>query len=351
MINNRGGMLIRLVATYIGAVIGAGFASGQEILQFFVLYGYQGLAGVVVATVLFSYLGALILYLSVKLQAGSYQELLTYLLGPWAGKFMDYLSIIMLLGGLAVMLSGSGAVVNEYLGLPSWVGIGAALIVISLVLFNGVRGLLMANVILVPVKFAAVCLIAILAILLKGLPSEISVINHGGIAGNWLWSSMLYVSFNMIVPVAVLSSLGRSVTTRIGILGGLIGGVGLGFTALLVTLAGLSFYPEVANYEVPMLYMASGVNSGLRPVFALLIWLAILTTAIANAHGFASRLAPNGGNKYRMIGLLACLGVLPLTVFEFSSLVRVLYPLFGYAGLALLVAMLIIPLIKTKRKY
>ncbi|RYD02451.1 hypothetical protein N752_24280 [Desulforamulus aquiferis] len=265
MINNQGSMLIRLTATYIGAVIGAGFASGQEILQFFILFGYKGLAGVAVATVLFAYLGALILYLSIKLRSGSYQELMSYLLGNWAGRFMDLLSLWMLLGGLAVMLSGSGAVVQEYLGFPGWVGILAALIVIAMVIFNGVKGLLLANVILVPVKFAAVCIIAALAILYRGLPDQLPAISSYGISGNWLWSSVLYVSFNMIVPVAVLSSLGRSVPPRIGILGGVIGGLGLGFTALLVTLAGLAFYPEVAGYEVPMLYMASGVNAGLRP--------------------------------------------------------------------------------------
>ncbi|RYD02452.1 hypothetical protein N752_24285 [Desulforamulus aquiferis] len=82
----------------------------------------------------------------------------------------------------------------------------------------------------------------------------------------------------------------------------------------------------------------------------MLIWLAILTTAIANAHGFASRLAPDGGKRYRLFGLAACLGVLPLTVFDFSSLVRFLYPLFGYAGLLLLAAMLIVPIVKSKRK-
>ncbi|MEW6065637.1 MAG: hypothetical protein AB1538_10810, partial [Bacillota bacterium] len=78
MIKREGiGLLIRLVATYVGAVIGAGFASGQEILQFFILFGYQGLLGVLVATVLFAYLGAVVLYLSVKLRSGSYQELLS----------------------------------------------------------------------------------------------------------------------------------------------------------------------------------------------------------------------------------------------------------------------------------
>lgn len=351
MIKREGiGLLIRLVATYVGAVIGAGFASGQEILQFFILFGYQGLLGVLVATFLFAYLGAVVLYLSVKLRSGSYQELLSYLLGPWAGRFMDIVSILMLVGGLGVMLSGSGAVLQEYLGLPRWTGVGLALLVIFFVILRGLTGLLAVNVILVPVKLVAVCLIAGLALADKGLPAELPFTNQQGVGGNWLWSSLLYVSFNMIVPVAVLASVGRSIDKRTGILAGILGGLGLGAAVAMVTLAGLAFYPQVTNYEVPMLYMAACISTALRPVFALLIWAAILTTAIANAHGFASRLAPEGGKRYRLFGFAVCLAVLPLTYLDFSFLVRLWYPLFGYAGMVLFFSLLLVPLLKPRKR-
>ncbi|MEG6510397.1 hypothetical protein [Desulforamulus ruminis] len=349
MIRSEGAkMVIRLVATYIGAVIGAGFASGQEILQFFILYGYKGLLGVLVATILFAYLGAKVLELSVRLKCSNYQELLAYLLGPWAGSFMDKLSLFMLIGGLGVMLSGSGAVLQEYMGLPRWIGIGLALVFVIAVIFNGLRGLLAVNVILVPVKLLAVAIIACLALAFKGLPQNLPVLSGQGVGGHWLWASLLYVSFNMVVPLAVLSSMGRAVSKRVGIYAGLLGGLGLGVAVALVTLAGLAFYPEVAHYQVPMLYMASGVSSLLKPVFAILIWLAIMTTAIANAHGFASRLAPEGGRRYRVIGVLACFAVLPLTNIGFADLVKLLYPLFGYAGLLLLAALLVVPLFKSR---
>lgn len=340
-------LMFKLVATYIGAVIGAGFASGQEILQFFISFGQQGLWGVLLATVLFSYLGAVVLYLSVTLKAANYQELLHYLLGPWASKLMDTLNLFMLVGGLGVMLSGSGAVMREYMGLPEWLGVVLGLGAIVYVIWYGVKGLLTINVILVPVKLLAVCLIASVALLHQGMPTEFSLVRAQGVSGHWLWASLLYVSFNMIVPLAVLSSMGRTISTGMAIYAGLLGGVGLGLAVGMVTLAGLAFYPQVADYQVPMLFIASSVSDILRPVFALLIWVAILTTAIANAHGFASRLAPEGGFRYRLYGIGVCFVVIPLTYFDFSSLVRWLYPLFGYVGMILLVALLVVPVIKT----
>ncbi len=347
MVRGEGGMVVRLVATYIGAVIGAGFASGQEILQFFSMFGYKGLLGVLVSTVLFAYLGSRVLDLSVRLRCSNYQELMSYLLGPRAGALMDKLSLFMLIGGLGVMLAGSGAVVEEYLGLPEWLGIGLTMLFIVAVLFNGLQGLLTVNVILVPVKLLAVSIIACLALVYKGLPAELPAVAQKGVGGHWLWASLLYVSYNMVVPLAVLSSMGRTISRKIGVCAGILGGLGLGVTAALVTLAGLAFYPEVANYQVPMLYMASGVSTSLRPLFALLIWVAIVTTAIADAHGFASRLAPQGGKRYRVAGLLACAAVLPLTSIGFADLVSFLYPLFGYAGLLLMGALLVVPLIKS----
>lgn len=349
MINTNLRLIIGLVATYMGSIIGAGFASGQEILQFFILFGYKGLLGVIVATVFFAYLGALVLRLSVQLRTGNYQELLSYLLGPWAGKFMDLISIFMLVAGLGIMLAGTGAVVKEYLGLPEWLGIGMAVLVIFLVILRGLKGLLSINIILVPVKLAAVCLIAGLALAHKGLPQELPYVHQQGVGGHWLLASILYVSFNMIVPLAVLSTMGRSISAKIGIFAGVIGGIGLGLAVAMVTLGGLAFYPEIIKYEVPVLYMASCVSNILRPVFALLIWVAMLTTAIANAHGFASRFAPGGGKGYHLYGMASCLIVLPLTYFDFSLLVRFLYPLFGYVGLVLFAALLFVPIIKTRK--
>lgn len=102
--------------------------------------------------------------------------------------------------------------------------------------------------------------------------------------------------------------------------------------------------PEAASYQIPLFYLTGLLGPFFSWGLGILIWLAILTTAIADAHGFASRLAPGGGSLYRFWGTGACLLALPLSGFSFSGLVRVLYPLFGCAGLVLLVGLLVLPL-------
>ena len=48
--------IVTIVLVIIGALIGAGFASGQEIFSFFYSYGYKGFFGIIVTCVLISIL-------------------------------------------------------------------------------------------------------------------------------------------------------------------------------------------------------------------------------------------------------------------------------------------------------
>jgi len=50
---NEGVTTFKVAAVYIGTIVGAGFATGQEVLQFFNRFGIWGLGGLAVATILF----------------------------------------------------------------------------------------------------------------------------------------------------------------------------------------------------------------------------------------------------------------------------------------------------------
>lgn len=337
---------LKVITVYIGAIIGAGFASGQEILQFFILHGQRGLSGVLLATVLFAYLGGLVMYLSIRFYTTNYKELLSNLLGPVMVRVVDKLNLVILFCGLIVMMSGSAAVFGEHFGLPPGAGVFFVFVFTSIVLVGGLKRFLMANIFLVPLKLIAVLLITGMAIVRAEMIQVPALMPGGGVAGHWVWASLLYVSYNMLVPLAVLSSLGQSIPMKIGVGGGVVGGLLLGITVYLVTFAGLLYLPQLMSCQIPLLYLAGYLGSGFHWILGLLIWLAILTTAIANAHGIASRLAPKGGIHYRLAGIGACIMAVPLASFKFKDLVSFLYPLFGYAGMILLICLLAIPAIK-----
>ena len=344
-------LFFKITTVYIGAVIGAGFASGQEIMQFFILQGQGGLYGSLLAALLFAYLGGLVVYLSVKYSTRNYKELILHLLGRKFVGLFDLLSMLTLFGGLSVMMSGSAAVFREHLGLSPLLGALTVAVFSVFVLLGGLNRVLQVNVILVPLKLAAVVTVAVAGICFysHGFVLPPSLPDGKGVAGHWAPAGMLYVSYNMIVPFAMLSSLGAHVPVKTGVAAGVAGGLLIGLAVFLVALAGMIFYPEVAGYEVPMIILAGFQGVFVKWFLSLMIWVAMLTTAIGNVHGLASRLSPEGGKKYVAWGTVICLlALLPATV-NFSFLVRFLYPLFGYVGLLLLVSLLFGPLVKRRR--
>jgi len=345
----------KVVALYLGAVIGAGFASGQEILQFFVLFGPRALPGTLLATVLFAYLGAVVLGTATGLQSTGYRGVIDRFLGPRLGTVMDVVSLVVLFGGLGVMLAGSGAVVHQQFGLPPAAGVLGLAVLTSLVIYRGLAGVIEVNAVIVPVKVITVAGIC-LGTLLCGrgaAPAAVGEAVPGG--GCWWMAAILYVSYNLIIPVAVLASVGRTVPRAAGVAGALAGGLILGGTAALMVAALAAHVPGTGVAPVPMLYLAGMIHPALAGIASVIIWLAIFTTAVAEAHGLAARLAPPGTARYRLYGIGAVLAALPATCAGFPELVRLFYPLFGYAGLLLLVPLSLTPLAgiwrRTKKTY
>ncbi len=334
----RQGGAVKVAALFVGAVIGAGFASGQEILQFFGVHGRWGLYGALLTVAAFVYLGVTVQVRAVRLRAQNYREVFDYFLGRRWSAVMDAACVCMLAGGLAVMMAGSGAVLHEQFGLPTWGGVMLLAALVILVLLHGLTGVVAVNVVLVPLKIILVAGLSAAAVLLYDGPPPPALARPDGISASWLGSALLYVSYNMIVPVAVLSSLGRHLTIREAAAGAVLGGVILGCATTLVAYAILTYFPLVSGYQVPLLQVAGMVHPYSRMLISVVVWIAVFTTAVANAHGLVSRFAPQGTLRYKRAGICCTLLLLPLAFFKFSHLIGFIYSLFGYAGLVLLAA-------------
>ena len=59
--------IINVALMFVGAIMGAGFASGREIWQFFGVFGAKGKIGVLLVGVLFIILGTMTAYIARKL--------------------------------------------------------------------------------------------------------------------------------------------------------------------------------------------------------------------------------------------------------------------------------------------
>lgn len=327
---------IGLASAIIGAVVGAGFASGREILQFFVLLGPAGGWGLLASTLGFIILGAMLMDLVRRQKVRDYQSLLFYLCGRRFGGYLDALTGLFLFGGLSVMVAGGGAIFQQEVGLSFDLGLLATAALIAGVLWFGGEGVLWFNVILVPFLIGIGTAISVQAggrwrqVILPPLNSMLD-------DQWWLLSAFLYLSYNMIIVMVIVASLGDQVRDRrTAALAWVMGGCGLGFLAVALAAALYRHYPWVIQYDIPMLYIARKAAPVLVGPYLLALWAAMLTTGVANAYGLVKRI---GSKTERRTAVLLLVAALPLARLGFSCLIRNLYPLMGILGAVMVMAL------------
>lgn len=326
----------QMAAAYVGAVVGAGFATGQEVLTFFVVYGCRGLLGIVLVTLGFCAFGALSFSTAQELQVASYKNLLQAVGTPLWARFYDITITCFLTAGAGVMLAGAGSLVEQQWRMPAILGVGATAVITGISCYTGTRGIFLLNGYLVPVMAASVISLGLVSI--DGLwqsfsPSGTSQLwssTPSPLLPNWWIGALTYLSYNSILGVSACTPLAASLPHRKwAVWAGVVGGLALGLMLLSSSLAIWNGDPQVVQLAVPLLRTASQVAPGLGSIYGVIIWFAMLTTAANNLYAVIARLGrqPTPG----LVGGLLVLSF-ALSLFGFSSLIQLLYPFFGYLG-------------------
>lgn len=324
---------ILIALTYIGTVVGAGFATGQEVLTFFTRNGTAGFWGIWVSAFLFGWVGIQIMLISQRIGAYSYRELNEYLFGPRFGRLANLLVPLLLFGISSVMLAGTGSLFQEQLRLPFQVGVLFTVLLSYLLLTKGIRAIYMVNSIFVPL-----ILFFTLYLVLDTYPMhgwEVFAPEPKGL--NWLLSPFLYAAFNLATAQAILAPLGREMNDPVAIRwGGFLGALGIGGLLLASNYVLSAHMPSVASYEIPIAMLFTGAGKLLYILFLFVIYGEILTTFLGNLFGLTRQLhstLPWPITRITAGVLIICYAI---SIIGFSSLLQHVYPLFGLLSLGFL---------------
>lgn len=327
-------------ATYIGVTIGAGFASGQEVLQFFSFFGPDSIPALLLTTVLFVFFGWLVLRLGALLNAKSHRDVIMHSSGRSMGVVVDIVISFFLFGSFCVMLAGAGASLEQQFGLPPVVGtLGMATIVLGTVLL-GLTGIVSAMSLLVPVMVIVILGVFVgVQIVSPVTMQEIYAFSlpNAAVMPYWPLSAVTYVSYNMLVAVAVLAPLGAIAGNKKNLQdGALLGGVGLGLGILVINLALMSL-PESFGFPIPMTYIANQVFPAAGLIYTVILVMAIYTTAVGGLYGFSARMADIlGARRFRYGAIITTAVAILGSQVGFTTLVRFLYAGVGVGGFLML---------------
>ena len=114
--------VIIFAGAYCAFSIGSGYATGQEILQFFGAFGPQGIIGCFVSMLIFAFLGGALMQKGYDLKLKYHTQVFHYYCGKYIGTFLEWVTILFLFSVVSIMIAGTGAVASEYFALPGDVG-------------------------------------------------------------------------------------------------------------------------------------------------------------------------------------------------------------------------------------
>ena len=344
---------IGIAFAFIGVLVGAGFASGQETMQYFIAFGTQGIWGAALSSALMLIAGVSILQLGSYFQANEHMEVLGSVSSKVMSWILDIATITTLFSIGFVMYAGAGANLNQQFGWPVWIG---ATLMLALVLVIG-----MMDVDKVTAAVGAVTPLLLFFVIFGCIwtlcTSDLDWSNLNVQAQevsttlpNWWISSLNYTGLNAICVASMALVIGGNyLDTRAAGLGGFFGGMGYLVMLLLLSCGLLAAVGSIAGDAMPMLTLITNIHPVLGFIMSLVIFGMIFATALGMFFALGKRLARGRQERFRPIFITTCLIGFALSFVGFKTLVSVVYPILGYLGI-LLVAVLAAAWLRSSQK-
>jgi len=340
--------ILKIAGAFTALLIGPGFATGQEVMQFFASEGLRGVGGAVLFLAVCSYVSVSLLLAGQAHGFKNLEEVFRYYTGTFLGTLYTWYTTVLIYSVYALMLAAAGSVVHEYFDLPVFIGSALLALAVLATLFLGLHELVAVMGSIGPVLIVLIIYIAITAIL-----GNVSGIEAGHAAAEsmdtlrasraWWLSGLLYTALQVTALFIFLPSLGAATgNKRELIIAGIVGPVLFFLVLLFLILALVANLADVTGRMVPTLYLAESAHPRVTLVFALILLAGILTTCAPLLWATLVKFTPDASRKYRMLAVvLTLVGYVGSLSLPFDRFLNLIYPTIGYSGTILIGFMLV----------
>lgn len=327
-----------MIFSIIGALIGAGFASGQEIYIFFYKYGIYGIIGLISCSSLISLVIYKTLIIILDNEVTNYQDFLNVIFHEkrdiHKNKYMDfsYISNIVvnafLLITFYIMISGFGAYFQQEFNVNSIIGASLLAIACFFILLKDISGVTKVNSIIVPILIIMILVISFNNLVKMHFSKIENELNF-----KWIFQTIIYCSYNMILVIPVLVGLKKYVKNRkqiaiISVLSGII----VLILAISIFLLLTNVDTDFSKLQMPAVYVITNNFPTFRIIYGIIILLSIFTTAISIGISFLKNIIKDKKSFPQFVGIM-CISGVAISNIGFSNLVKMLFPVFGYLGI------------------
>lgn len=325
-----------LIVSYsvMAAIIGAGFASGQEILLYFACFGRYGTIGICVTVIFFGIFVYAVLNACHKNRITEYDSFLNLFKSQINRRTVKLITLIFAFAVYGAMLSASGEMLYDLFGIPK--ACGALLCTIGVVLLftfanekvftlNGILG----TGLVIVITFAVLYMLCYREYHVFS-PIYIKSANSG----------LVYSGYNLISLTPVLVTLSKKLKRKTDCTAVSLCVAIMSAIIMLLIFGLLAIYANKINLgELPMLTLAKRQSPGFALLYSSVLTIAIITTLISSGGALCSALKIQ--KKPLMIALVSSCAYL-FSGLGFSTLVNTAYRICGVAGFVACIAIIYI---------
>ena len=340
------GKTLKVALALVGLTVGAGFASGQEVIQYFLSFGYWGILGAAVAGLTIAVFSGWVYQLGSYYLADDHSAVFRSVSRPWVARFMDLTTMFTLFCIGFVMIAGAGANLQQQFGLQTWVG---AAIMVALLIASGFLDIdKLTNVISFITPLLIICLLGAFVITLMNMPDNVAALNElamqnqsaSGTFDNWLITALNYATLVMIMDTSMmLVFAGSHMNPAQAGKGGLLGGIIFAVLLLILTFILFMNMENIIGADMPLLMVFDNMHPAVGVFVSIVIYLMIYNTAVGLLYALGRRLSHDNPAKFRTYYFIVVLVGFALSFIGFADLVGWVYPLLGYLGVILAVVM------------
>ena len=203
---------------YVGVIVGAGLASGQDLLQYFLAYGAIGLIGIAALGVLNVIFGAVALQLGSYYRSDNHDVVFEQIARPALRRIIDVVLVFSAFTMGFVMLAGAGANLEQQFGLPAWAGSALCAVLVVLTAFLNFDRIMNVIGVFTPIIMVAIAVLMIYSLVTPHASVaelDAAARNVTPALPNLVFSTLNYFALCVVGGIAMAFVLGGSIL-RIG---------------------------------------------------------------------------------------------------------------------------------------
>ena len=340
--------LLIIAGSYVSFGIGAGFATGSEVLQFWAPHGLPAIAGIIISSILILVCIAVVSRDCRKYGLVDMDMMYKHYCGKYLGTFIKWFNTLTFFLLVGSMIAGGASSMNTLFGLDTRIG---TVIMLAAVLATTLLGMKKVTDVLggiAPIILLAVVIICIFSYIngSDGFVAGDAIIREKSglsMSGSLVFSAVL----NFTYAVLNMSAYSAQVSTRADhqkelVFGNVLGQAAAAFCQILVFIAFVLNASLVGGTDIPLLMLAERLGAGFFMFYGIIVVLATYTTATGMAWVAASNIQKESSKWYKPVVAAVCIGAFVFSNFgTFGMLMNIVMKAVSYLGVLFSVCVIV----------